>query len=337
MTETNENLDEMVTITKEESTPNPVDTFVPVLTGGGGAELNDFIGWDSTSIQEMTIVLPGDVSDKQFNDDVNTWTKKIGKAKSNQLNAVISEGLNLMTKTHAERVIMTGNVFNQLKQLVKRLDIPWVEWAEKNLTFISRRNRERCMMLANRADCYSYAFLGTDRLEMLCSATKNAKGKDPIGALLQSHDIDFDPEAETNLQEYKAKIDAALSIERLTQKGLNIDFNMMVNLNYIGVEINNTLINTLVNIQDSGGDPTKHLQQLVLTHGKGSADSDGAKKRGDFNSQSTRLIETIDSIIEAFEKEPASIGKLDRSTYAALLEKLEELNKIANLTDDDSE
>jgi len=192
------------------------------------------------------------------------------------------------------------------------------------------------MMIAKRVDCYPYTFVGLDRLEMLCSATKLMKDEDPIGALLRKYKIDFDPEAEDNLQEFKAKIDAAISSERLARKSLTFDFDMIVKLHLTGIDVDNSLIKTLSNIQKCGGDPAKHLNNLILTGGKESAEEDGAKKPEDFGRLANRLIQTIDYIIKGCSREAGLLELLDKEAYSSLMEKLCDLNKVAKFTDEET-
>jgi rubrerythrin len=336
---------EKVEVSETELVPASEVLLTPFMTKSDECEYMDYFGQDSTSLMEITSLEI--INDEDGHADaLKNWEKKLNKAKGSQKDEVIAEGIelalsishdtnkliNVMSKNLAERAIIIGAICNQLKKHIKIANTPWIVWAEQNLSFIGKRNREKYMMLANRSDCYPYSFLGIDRVEMLCSATKASKEKDPIGTLLQSHSIIFDPEAETNLAEFKAKIDAALSIERLTKKGLNVDFNLVVNLLYVGVEVDNALIKTLSNIQECGGDTTKHLEKLLLTGGKESADYDGAKRPEDFNKLSNRLIQTIDYLIEGCSKQTVSIDQLDKNSYTLLISKLAELSRAAHFT-----
>jgi len=337
-------------VTKKELVPNPPAPLPAVQTGKGEGEHLDFFGIDTTSFTELTLVQGKDIKKDKAQDRLSAWEKDVVNVKADQKKEVINEGIeiarqiaadanlniNFMQKAHAERAIAIGNICNHLKRLVKDQDVPWVVWAEDNLGFLGKRNRERYMLIARRTDCYRFTFLGIDRLEMLCTATKNSTAKDPIGQLLKSHKITFNPKAESNLQEFKAKIDAALSCERLTKKGLSVDFNMIVNLIYVGVEIDNSLIKTLTNIKDCGGDPVKHLEHLALTGGKDPSDTDGSKKPEDFNKLSNRLIQTLDYLIDGVSKDTISIDQLDKESFAKLLEKLGELNRVASLTNEET-
>jgi len=332
-------------VIKAELVSDSEESLIPFMTKGSEGEQFNYFGYDSTSVMDITSMEIIDDEDGHV-DALKNWEKKLGKAKVDQKDQLIADGIelalsitqdtnkfiNVMSRNLAERAIIIGTICNLLKKHVKIANTPWIVWAEKNLSFIGKRNREKYMMLANRSDCYPYSFLGIDRMEMLCSATKASKDKAPIGTLLRNHNITFNPEDETNLAEFKAKIDAALSIERLTKKGLNVDFNLVVNLLYVGVEVDNALIKTLSNIQECGGDTTKHLEKLLLTGGKESVDSDGTKKPEDFNKLSNRLIQTIDYLIEGCSKQTVSIDQLDKDSYTLLITKLADLNKIANLT-----
>ena len=334
-----------VEVPRAELVPATEVLLTPAIPKGDEGEYMDYFGQDSTSLIDITSL---EIMEDEGGhaDALKNWEKKLNKAKGAQKDEVIAEGIafalsvtqdtnkfiNVMSRNLAERSIIIGTICNLLKKHMKVANVPWVVWAEKNLSFIHKRNREKYMMLANRSDCYPYSFLGIDRLEMLCSATKASKDKDPIGTLLRSHNITFNPEDETNLAEFKAKIDAALSIERLSKKGLTVDFNLVVKVLRIGKEFDNALIKTLSNIQECDGDTTKHLENLLLTGGKESADYDVAKKPEDFNKLSNRLIQTIDYLIEGCSKQTVSLDQLDKDSYMLLITKLAELSRAAHFT-----
>lgn len=342
---------EEIVSTETEGLSSPIRDLSTVSAAGGDAELMEYFGSDSTCVNEITEVSIVDDHEAEFEDQLKSWAKKSSKVKPDQVDTLINEGIeimeqitadtnryiNHMTMSHAKRAIIVGTIGNKLKPLVKQKGDSWSDWADKNLAFIGRRNRERYMMIAKRADSHPYTFLGIDRLEMLCSATKKAEGKDPIGDLLRCHDITFDPEAEINLQAFKAKIDATLSSQRLAKQGLTVDFNLIVNLLCIGVEVDNSLIRTLSTIQNSGGDPARHLENLVSSGGKETVDSESAGNPKDFNKLSNRLIQTIENLIKGFTNETVPINEMDRDAFSTLRIKLEELNSIANLIEEETE
>jgi hypothetical protein len=187
---------EKAEVPKAELVPAKEVLLTPSIPKGSEGEQFDYFGQDSTSVMDITSLEILDDEDEHA-DALKNWEKKLNKSKGALKDEVIAEGIelalsvtqdtnkfiNAMSKNLAERAIIIGAIFNQLKKHVKIANTPWIVWAEKNLSFIHKRNREKYMMLANRSDCYLYSFLGIDRLEMLCSATKTSKDKDPIGTL----------------------------------------------------------------------------------------------------------------------------------------------------------
>ena len=313
-----------------------VDLFASLLNNRNDLTPQEYLGWYKTSLLEVCTYLPDDEPRDNFEERYNAWEKKLVNLKPKQEEEVFAEGIdimelvvksanlasNFMKKNLAESALLIGKMGNQFKAAIKRKKFPWVVWSETNLSFIGKRNLEKYMRLAERTDCHDFTFLGIDRMDLLCTATKNSKGKNRIGEFLKRHNIAFDPEGELDLPDFKARIDAALSSERLAQKGLSVDFNLIFNLQVIGVDIDSSLIKTLASIQESGGNPIKHIETLISTGGKDPADEGGTRKPDDFNRLSNRLIQTIDFLIRGSETETVQLNHVDSDVFANLMENL---------------
>jgi hypothetical protein len=247
------------------------------------------------------------------------FAKKIAKE--------INELINFTAKDVAKRAIHLGTIFLQLKEMVKGAETAWTVWAEENLPFIGERNREKYMMLAKRKDCYPFAFLGVDRLEMLCSVTKDSKEENPIGTLLTKYDICFDEESEVNMGDFKGLLDSALNNEKLLKNGVTVDFPLVKHLTLNKFDFDKSFLKELKHIQESGGSAEARLRKLSMNNGKETDEDDGEKRIQDFNTLSNRLIKTIDYIV----KDSGQHSKVDQNTFTKLLEKLAELQKIVNL------
>lgn len=304
----------------------------------------EYMGIDSTSFNEVEILTVDD-SDME---SVKAWMGKIKKPKKGQIvnyDQVIDDGIalireisgdanrliNVAFKNFADRAIQIGLICQKLKLLIRGHKQPWAVWAEESLPFIAKRNREKYMLLASRSDCWPFSFLGVDRLEMLCSVTKDMAGNDRIGDLLKKYEIPFDEDMEINMGEFKAMIDAAINNERLTNNGLTINFNLVTNIVNLGVDFDKSMIKRLKDIQECGGNPENLLQRLMLTGGKDDTDSTADKRLQDFNHLSNRLIVTLDFII----KDQDQLVKIDRDTFEMLMAKLTSIMELGVLNKDD--
>jgi hypothetical protein len=249
---------------------------------------------------------------------------KSGVELAKRIAEAMNKLINLTAKDVAKRAIHLGTIFLQLKELVKGTETPWTVWADENLPFIGERNREKYMGLAKRKDCYPYAFLGVDRLDMLCSATKDSKEENPIGALLAKYNIPFDEQAEINMDDFKDLLDSALNNEKLLKNGVTVDFPLVKNLTLSKFDFDKSFLKELRHIQESGGSAEARLQKLSMNNGKETDEDDGEKRIQDFNTLSNRLIKTIEYIV----KDSGQHAKVDQNTFSRLLEKLSELQKL---------
>lgn len=312
------------------------------LIDGKKVETNDLwesLGTDSTAVIDVVIMNLEDipvVQDTQIGD----WLKKT-KEETRDLDEKIRSGVELARteaanfnklvhvtgKSLAERAFQIGAILIRLKALSRGSGLLWGIWAEKNLTFINKRNREKFMLLAKRKDCHRYAFLGVDRLEHLCSVTKEIKGDDAIGPFLAKYEISFDEDAEVSLNEFKLSIDSALNAERLLQSGITADLALVKNLTQRDIEFDRSFLRKLKDIQDCGGNPQTYLSNLSINRGEESVESEGAKRLQDFNTLSNRLIKTIDFLME----DEDNIVMVDKTTLDVLFEKLLKLRSSTSM------
>jgi hypothetical protein len=297
------------------------------------------LGTDSTAVIDVVILNTDDIPPSQ-NAEIGAWLEK-SKEEKVDLDEKIHSGIELARteaanynklihvtgKSLAERAFLLGTIFLRLKKLSRNSGMLWGVWAEKNLPFISKRNREKFMFLAKRKDCHQYAFLGVDRLDLLCSATKDSKDNNPIGELLGKYQISFDDKSEVNLVEFKLSIDSALNNEKLLRNGITADLDVIKDLTQLGTEFDKSFVKKLKDIQECGGNPQTYLNNLSINRGEESLASKDEKRLQDFNTLSNRLIKTIDFLFE----DEDNIVMVDKSTLEILFEKLLKLRDAANM------
>jgi hypothetical protein len=297
-----------------------------------------YAGYDSTAVIDIAFVDSPPV--KKESKTLESWMSECGDPNADRSKVIkngvafakriakeINKLINITAKDVAERAIHLGMILLQLKEMVKGSDTLWTVWAEENLPFIGERNREKYMMLAKRKDSHPFTFLGVDRMEMLCSATKDSKQQDPIGSLLLKYEITFNDESDPNMSEFKNLIDSAINNEKLLKTGITADFALVKDLTLNGTDFDKSFLKELKHIQESGGSAEVRLKKLSMNNGKETDEDDGEKRIQDFNTLSNRLIKTIDYIV----KDSNQHAKVDQNTFTKLLEKLVELQKLVNL------
>jgi len=322
---------------------------IPAVTKSNEPELESwlYMGTDETSVATISNI---EVIDDDTQQAVEDWIGKIKKPQKGQklpAEQLISDAIDLIkdissaanrlineaNKNFADRAIFIGRICLKLKELIRGSDKPWGAWAEENLPFVGKRNREKYMLIASRPDCWRFSFLGVDRLEMLCSVTKGMEGDDLIGNLLQKYSIPFDESSEMNMSEFKSAIDAAINNERLMKNGLTVNFNLVTNIINLGVDFDRSLIRRLKDISECGGNPESLLERIALSGGREEMDVTAEKRLQDFNSLTNKLIKTIDYIIN----EQDQLVKIDRETFQMLVEKLMSIQDLGILKPEESQ
>jgi hypothetical protein len=227
----------------------------------------------------------------------------------------------------AERAIKIGLTLHELKSQVKMSDERWELWAEENLPFIGKRNRQKYMLLAKRKDCHPYTDMGVDRLEALCSATKDLDGENPIGTLLSKYAIVVDETSDYDLDEFKAKIDSALNSEKLEKRNIPVSFEVVDAVTRQGMSFDKKRLQELSTITKAGGDPEDHLRSLSMRGGKDESKTTGEVKLQDFNTLANRMIRTIEYILRS----PEQFSMIDPNSLIKLIQKLIALQTAANI------
>jgi hypothetical protein len=308
-------------------------------------EFWSYVGTDSTAVNEITVVAVGAEADLE-NEELDSWLeentqpeKDISKEQlieqgiklAQSISAAANREMNLAQHYFASRAIFLGLICLRLKELIKGSKKPWGSWAEENLPFIAKRNRGKYMFIASRPDSHPFKFLGVDRMEILCSVTKEMEGENRIGNLLRKYEIPFDSEMEMNINEFKALIDTAVANEKLLKSDLIVDLNMVANVVNIGIQFDKAMIRRLKEVKKCGGNPETLLQQIALTGGKDDNEPTPEKRLQDFNHLGNRLLVTLDFI----EKDQDQLVKIDRETFRKLIEKLQSIQELGILDMDE--
>jgi hypothetical protein len=233
-------------------------------------------------------------------------------------------------------------------------DESWEQWAEQNLPFIGKRNRQKYMLLARRNDCHRYTDLGLERLEMLASTTKNdSDNEDPIGAFMSKHGITVEETSELDLEEFKVQVDTALNREKLEKRGINVSPELVETATRQGKSFDKAQLKKLATIQRDGGNPEAYLRDPSSVRkqkeeaeppaeeecepptedveSESTAEEEGEPPVEDkvekFKALADEMIQTVDDILQC----PEQISKIDPDSIDELIEKLMELQTAATM------
>ena len=300
-------------------------------------ETNSCMGPDTTPFKD--IAYPKVVVDKkrmaihkwlvetEKMDDISDKNRakliKTGIAKTKSLVELANKETNQAKKNFADRAIDVGLAGLRLKQLNVSSPIPWGVFAEEQMPFLSKRNRQKYMMLAEREDCYTFTFLGVDKLEILCSLTKKSKDENAIGKLLSDYDIPFDETSELDMDTFKKAVNVAIGNERLKKSGIEIAMQVVQDAIKSGNKIDTKLIKRLQDAKNGNGDPAVLLQKII--DGDDDDNTKTTEKRlQDFNTLGNRLIKTVDYILKDSDK----IETTHKETFELLFAKFIELKPV---------
>ncbi len=300
-------------------------------------ETNIFMGPDSTPFKD--IAFPKAVVDKKrlavhawlvetekmdgISSDDRIKFIKTGIKKVSSLVAFANKKTNQAAKNFADEAIDVGLVGLRLKELNVGSSIPWGVFAEEQMPFLSKRNRQKYMMLAAREDCYPFTYLGVDQLEVLCSLTKKSTEKNAIGKLLSDYDIPFDETSELDMESFKKAVNVAIGNERLKKGGIEIALQLVEDTIHSGTKIDNKLIKRLKDSKNSNGDPAVLLQNIIDDDDEDDTETTENRLQ-DFNTLGNRLVVTVHNILQDYDK----METTHKETLEALFLKLQELKAI---------
>ena len=146
--------------------------------------------------------IPGDLVE---DDDKEKFIKREIKEKFSELNK--------LAKTTTELEIRIGELFNTLKQVVKKNDKKWKKYIENNFRYMNIRTVQRWMKLAQTVDFENHpslAYAGQTRLLALANLAK--KDKSEIHAFLKDSGVslDFETEKRVDVGKFRDKVDGLI-------------------------------------------------------------------------------------------------------------------------------
>jgi len=303
----------------------------------------DVIGSDSTTTIDVQITA---VDDEALNKNAEQWLAEFrsgeikGKEALDMAMDVMEETVkefnktvNMFLRTTADAAISIGKMALAIKPIVKSEGLLWEKFVPKKMKFISLRNLQKYINLAKREDCHPFTFLGIDGLDFLCKETKDFKGEDKVRSFLEKYGIEFKEKGEYELSKIKLLIRAGCNCEFLKKHGINkdaYDFELVKHLTLSGTDFNLSLINELKKAESIKGDPRLLLKEISANNGKVPkyvTDDDPEKRVKDFNSLSSKIIITIDTL---FTKYPEQVKAVDDEILSKVEQMIQALLKKKN-------
>lgn len=292
--------------------------------------------FDSTSIQDIQVLLDQEentlLADKDIlrevarfeevllKDETKTTAEKLAAAEdlTNRFIGQYNIATHAGDSIFARYAINVGTLCNHDKDLVKKSGLNWEEWAVEHIR-LKERSRQKYMRFASRRDCHDYAIVGLERLNHLVAVTEGMTSEDPIGDLLREFKIPLEPDEETNLEEFKTRVDGALALIRARNSKVEIDLDLATSLIALGVKFDQKLIKDLVRIKNSEGDPNLHLKRLQANQGKEESPVDEDKELERVNEALRKVSTSLENLRKKFPKMPELVRKLN----IALLQRLQ--------------
>jgi hypothetical protein len=265
-------------------------------------------------------------TDQTLSDETRGDTQKLEEGKSKLHRFVIQhdKAWNGVQATFTGYAINIGKALNVMKELCKRVPLPWEEWVDTHITFLKTRARQEYMLLAGRTDAHAYAWIDKQKLMLLIHATKKYDGENPIGTFMAKHEITVDESGEGSYLEFKTLVDTALAMEKIEKLKLTtVDRAKVHALVQLGVKVEGELLHDLKIIQESGGEVNAYLDNLHRSGGKSDKAFEPQRKVEHFNNLATRIKGATDYLMRDANRE--IIRQVDVSSLRALLDVLQQL------------
>lgn len=314
--------------------------LMPVVPDSQVIEIGP-MGSDSSSSDDIGAMYKQEMAKVSTVSIAETWLNKVaaggvhkeaeiknGTEVAGNLSVSFNKFLHFTAVTMAGLAILIGRVCIALKELTGEEGFNWVKWANRNLTSLHPRKRERCISLASRPDCWPYVMLGLERLELLVQATSGSKSKDPIGDLLKQNKILYSEGMKINVPEFKTMVDAALNVEKLRKQEITVEFGLVKSLTELNVQFDQNLFRKLREAKGAGGTEKGYLEMLHRNGGKALAMPEDEKKLQNFSALTVRLKEVSEYYLKAKDQKPDELKKIDVGSFKELIERLDELKGI---------
>ncbi len=261
---------------------------VPATEPASGKPRSKDMDWirfsDSTSISEIQLFVSenrerqfgapelrkeaSELNEDKFPANVKTDVQELEHAKSvivryyKQLNKVE----NAMGATFVDLCITLGLSLKKAKKIAKKCKVKWEDWVNDNLPVMkTMRTIEKYMRLATRKDAWAFKFLALERLDKLITATQEefADGEeDPIGEFLKEFGINYDPTAESSLQDFIDAVDGGIMVRRLAKKGVTVPFPLMKEFAENGGTLAKWMIDDVEEMEDDAK-VAEYFQEMI--------------------------------------------------------------------------
>ena len=252
---------------------------------------------------------------------------------SSKYHRQINFATNMTSGILVKHQIRLGHLYLQQKRLLKKIDanVNWMEWYAKTYGASSLRSAQDFMRLASTPNIIRYAVFGRDRLvEILRGISPFGTSNDPIGEFLAKYSFTFDPKAEEFMDDWRAKIDTAISMEKIKKMekkddiSLDLGFEQIKKLIDNNIPVDSGMISNMLIVKESGGSVKDYLETTVLGKGEKPTQVERAEKLETVQVLSKKLKE----IVAFYSKDTAAIGQINRDHITSLRESVEALTAL---------
>jgi hypothetical protein len=222
--------------------------------------------------------------------------------------------------------IRQGMLFLILKKAVKVAGHKWKEWFKENLNARELRSAQEYMKLAKKPIIMNYAVVGKDRLLKILRLNGNGSKEvdDPIGDFFKSRKLAFNAESDTDLDEFKFKVDIEINHSRLLEADINeISKGMVEELLKSGNQVTGLLIKELQFLKKDRGDLVAYMEAVINNGGRAAPVDNPKRKAESFTWAADRFLKAIDTALtsgdmfahisaETLKELKAKIAKIER-------------------------
>ncbi len=226
--------------------------------------------------------------------------------------------------------IRLGDLYIQQKRLLKKIDVNvnWLEWFKQTFGASKLRSAQDFIRLASTPNIIRYSVFGRDRLiEILRALSPLGTSSDPIGEFLIKYGFTFDPETEEFMDDWRAKIDAAIAMEKIKKIERREDISLDVGFEQIKALVDNNvpvdagLISNMLIVKESGGRVSDYLETTVLGKGSKPVQIERAEKRESIQVLSKKLKE----VVAFYSKDAEAVSQISMDHINSLKESVEAL------------
>jgi hypothetical protein len=298
------------------------------MTGGVGLpgdlqynEQGEVISSVSPEVEEQLVKLARDKIDKMDLDELKTLIV--------ENNRELVDTLNKVHAHNGNRGYTIGRALLRVQYLTDSANLKseFSAWMKENLDrrTLSKRTCQKYMDIARMADALDYLPLGIEKLAALSPILKQMEGLNPTAPIR-----DFTEKLGVNLKDcqdveaMRFEIGVGMGMAKLRHHGFtNMPKELVRKFMESGFELNKKDFDAMKVAQESGGSPTKYLENIIKFNKRPDASHTGGASTPPKNlmEQTQEIRDTVTKLLKA----PTIKGDINIDRIDALIQDLEAL------------